>query len=57
MELAHRQVLHEGRAHLGRDDEQTIRLAVIQGDLGQEFVVGEPPRRPEFTRLCRLSKR
>ena len=40
VEAAHLQVLDEGCAKLGRDDEQPVRPAVVRGQLGQELVVG-----------------
>ncbi len=45
VELANRQLLHEGRPHLRGDDEQPVRFAVIGGELGQELVVRHARRR------------
>ncbi len=47
MEFADRQGLDEGRPHLRRDDEQSVGLAVIGGELGQELVVGDAGRSGE----------
>ena len=45
VELANRQILHEGRPHLRGDDEQPVRFAVIGGELGQELIVRHARRR------------
>ena len=45
VELPDRQALDEGRAHLRRDDEQAVGLALVGRHLGQELVVGDARRR------------
>src|SRR5436853_2595040 len=40
VELANWQALSEFCAHPWRDDKQTIRLSMVRGEFGQEFVVG-----------------
>ena len=44
VEFADRQRFDEARSHLRRDDVLSVRLAMIGGQLSQEFVVADPPR-------------
>ena len=64
VKLPHRQGFDEFRPHFGSDDEEPVRLAVIRGEFGEEFVIGDAGRscefgfganpRPDFFRdLCR----
>src|SRR5207248_10517699 len=41
VKFADREILNEGRSHLRRDDELSVRLAVVRGELRQELVVGD----------------
>jgi hypothetical protein len=45
MKPLNRQRLDKTRPHLRRDDEETIRLAMIRGELGEELVVRDARRR------------
>ena len=40
VEFFDRQILDKGGPHLWGDDEETIGLAMIRGEFGEEFVVG-----------------
>ena len=40
VKLPHGQRLDEGRPHLRRDHEKSVRLAVVGGEFGEELVVG-----------------
>ena len=48
MEFFDWQILDKGRPHFRGDDVEAIGLAMIGGELGQEFVVADPSRRREF---------
>jgi hypothetical protein len=52
VELLDRQSFDEGKPHLRCNDEEAIWLAMIRGELGEEFVVGDTrrllgPKRPQ----------
>ena len=44
VEPLHRQRFDEARSHRGRDDELTVGLAMVGGELGEELVVGHAGR-------------
>ena len=48
MKLPDRQGLYKYRPHFRSDNEEPVRLAVIGGELGEEFVVGDAGRSREF---------
>ena len=41
VEFADRKIGHEGLAHIGRHHELAVGLAMVGGELGEEFVVGD----------------
>ena len=64
VEFPDRQALDEARPHRGRDDELSVRFAMVGGEFGEELVVGNARRcreagftqdaRPDFGgRRCR----
>ena len=44
----HRQRFDKARSHRGRDDEETVGLAMVGGELGEELVVGDAGRRRQL---------
>src|SRR5438477_6125962 len=44
-----RQALDEYRAHFGRDDEESVRFAVIRRKLREKFIVRDASRRRELS--------
>jgi hypothetical protein len=49
MKPLHRERLDKARPHRGRDDEETIGLAIVGGELGEELVIRDARGR------CQLS--